>query len=226
MPRCSRRWPPAQRIFELLDTHTEVHRSARRRGHAARRGAASSSATSASRTPTATARTRARRRLVPRQGRRDHRDRRPERRRQDAPWSTCCRASTTSPAGPSSSTTSTSATSRSRSLRAQIGLVTQETRAVRRHHRAQHRLRPSRGVGRGDRGGGPCGARPRVHRDAAGARTRRGSASGAAGSAAGSASGWRSPARCSRTRRSSSSTKPPRRSTPSPSGWCRTRCRR
>ena len=54
------------------------------------------------------------------------------------------------------------------SLRSQIGIVTQDTRAVRRHDRQQHRLRGAVRLA-GRRGGrGARGPRARVHRDAAG----------------------------------------------------------
>ena len=88
------------------------------------------------------------------------------------------------------------------SLRAQIGIVTQETVLFDDTIAANIAYgAPEAQRGR-DRGGGARGARPRVHRGACRTATRRRSASAASGCRAGSASGWRSRGRCSRTRRS------------------------
>ena len=54
-----------------------------------------------------------------------------------------------------------------RSLRQQIGIVTQETDPVRRHDLQQHRLRQPPGQPRRGRGGRPAGLRPRLHHQAA-----------------------------------------------------------
>ena len=77
----------------------------------------------------------------------------------------------------------------------------------------QHRLRPSRCLARGGSRGRPVGRRRGVHPRSCRTATTRSSASAATRCPAASASAWRSPARCWSTRRSSSSTTPPARST-------------
>ena len=88
------------------------------------------------------------------------------------------------------------------SLRAAIGIVPQDTRAVQRHDRLQYRLRPGRRDPGGDRGGRARRRDPRFHRRAAATATRRRSASAASSCRAARSSASRSPAPCSRTRRS------------------------
>ena len=79
---------------------------------------------------------------------------------------------------------------------------------------------------RADRGGGARRQRPRLHPVAARRVRDARSASAASACRAASGSAWPSPAPCCATPRSSSSTRRPRRSTPSRSGWCRRRSRR
>ena len=83
-----------------------------------------------------------------------------------------------------------------KSLRQQIGIVTQET-VLFDDTIANNIAYGLPGVdAAGDRRSGARGARPRIHPDAARPATRRGSASAASGCRAGSGSGWRSRARC------------------------------
>ena len=90
--------------------------------------------------------------------------------------------------------------------------------SLRRHDRPQHRLRRGRARhGPGDLGGAG-GQRARVHRAPAARLRHARSASRASPSPAASASASPSPARSTTSRRCSSSTRRPARSTPSPSG--------
>ena len=89
-----------------------------------------------------------------------------------------------------------------RSLRDQIGIVTQDTVLFDDTIAQQHRLRRAGRDARADRSGGARGARPRFHRAPCPRATIRRSASAGSGCRAGSGSGWRSRGRCSRTRRS------------------------
>ena len=82
------------------------------------------------------------------------------------------------------------------SLRAQIGIVTQETVLFDETIASNIAYGSRRRVARRHRGGGARGARARIHRGAAGRSTRPASASAARGCRAGSGSGWRSRARC------------------------------
>ena len=112
-----------------------------------------------------------------------------------------------------------------KSLRAQIGIVTQETVLF------------DESIASNIAYGSPGASRSATSRRRPAPPTRtssssrcrsntiRGSASAGSVCPAGSGSGWRLRGRSSRIRRSSSWTKRPRRSMPSPSGWCRTRSR-
>ena len=86
---------------------------------------------------------------------------------------------------------------------------------LRRHHRAQHRLRRGGARSRRRDVGGPGGQRPRVHRAAAAGLRHPHRRVGPRRSPAASASASRSPAPSTTGRRCSSSTRPPARSTPS-----------
>ena len=88
------------------------------------------------------------------------------------------------------------------SLRAQIGMVTQETVLFDDTIAANIAYGTPGASAGADRGGGARRQRARLHRRAAATATRRRSASAASGCRAASGSGWRLPARCSRTRRS------------------------
>ena len=90
----------------------------------------------------------------------------------------------------------------------------------------EHPLRPARGQRR--RGRSPPRPRPTPTTSSPPCprATRPSSASAASASRAASASASRSPARCSRIRRCSSSTRPPARSTPKASAWSRPRSSR
>jgi ABC-type transport system involved in Fe-S cluster assembly fused permease/ATPase subunit len=111
-----------------------------------------------------------------------------------------------------------------RSLRAQIGIVTQETVLFDDTIAANIAYGTRRRRGRRSRR-----RRARRTRTTSSSRSRADttppSASAARSSRAGSGSGSRSPGRCSRTRLFSSSTRRPRRSTPSPSSSSRMRWR-
>ena len=128
--------------------------------------------------------------------------------------STCCRGSTTRPAGRILLDGHDLRSLTLASLRDQIAVVSQESVLLSGHRRAQHRLRPPR------RDAAPRSRRPPAPPPptASSARCRRAttprSCRPPASSPAASASGCRSPAPSCATRRSCCSTSRPRRSTP------------
>ena len=183
----------AERIFAMLDTHTEVReKPGARRSRAC--GASSSSATSASRTTTGPASSRLRTRRFAVEAGQVVAHRRAERRGQDDARqsdSAVLRRHRGRHPG-----------RRRRHPRRDARVAPRADRArhagdgaLRRHDRGQHRVRRARRVARGDRGRGARRARPRVHRAPARAARARGSASAASGCRAASGSGWPSRAR-------------------------------
>ena len=96
---------------------------------------------------------------------------------------------------------------------------------LRRERAREHPLRPARRERRRDRSRGARGRRRRVHQPAAGGLRHLPRRDAARGCRAARSSASPSRAPSSRIRRSCCSTRPPARSIPRASGWCRTRSR-
>ena len=154
-----------ERIFQVLDEHSEItdppapRRAAGRRRRAALRGRD----VRLRRRPPGAARPRSRR-CAP--GTTIAADR-PHGLGQDHARRRSCPATTTRRQAASCSTASTCATSRLADLRGAIATVARGHLPVLDHRRRQHRLRRPGRHARGDRRGGPQGAGARVHRGAA-----------------------------------------------------------
>ena len=154
----------SERIFEMLDTHTEVDGAAGRRAAARRSRSAIEFRDVSFALRRRAGKHDAARRVVHRRGRADGRDRRaaaaPARRR----WSTCCRGSTTSPAAAILIDGVDIRDVTLASLRAQIGIVTQETVLFDDTIASNIAYGSPGGDAERDRGGGARRARARVHR--------------------------------------------------------------
>ena len=153
----------SERIFEMLDTHTEVHRAARRRAAGAVPRTRSSSATSASAT------TRRRGRIL--RGvsftvarRTDDRDRRPQRRRQDDARQPAAAVLRRQRRRDPDRRRRHPRTSTLASLRRQIGIVTQETVLFDDTIASNIAYGSPQATRAADRGGGARRQRARVHR--------------------------------------------------------------